>query len=130
VTVTAHKINQRRVVFEIRNDGNARATFSLRKNTRVQSPGRGPANPPSGRKSPIVITYHMGNANITNALERNRASMTLAPGETGRVLAKVRVLRPLAFRRVIRLALHATHQTQASASHGAAAKIILPATRN
>jgi hypothetical protein len=129
VTVTANKINSRRVVFEVRNDGNARTTFSLRKTTRVQSPGRGPSTPPSGRKSPIVITYHMGNSNITRALESNQAAMTLNAGESGRVLAKVRVLRPLAFRRVIRLALHAKSQAHASASHGAVVKVILPATR-
>lgn len=129
VTVAASRSKPRNVVFHIRNSGNVRATFTLHKNTRVASPGRPSTPPPPDRKSPIVVTYHMGNANITKALERGHASITLDPGQTGHVVAKVRVLRPLSLRRVIYLTMRATSQSQASASHSASIKVILPATQ-
>jgi hypothetical protein len=126
VTVAASKRDSRRIVFKVRNAGNARATFGLRKIVRVQNPGAEPSSPPSNRKAPFAITYYIGNSNVTKAMERGRASIVLNAGETGRVLVKVRALRPLHFRRVIRLTLQATSQTQASATHRASAKVILP----
>jgi hypothetical protein len=126
VTVAASKRDSRSIVFNVRNAGNARATFDLRKIIRVQNPGAEPPSPPSNRKAPFAITYRIGNSNVTKAMERGRASIVLNAGETGRVLVKVRALRPLHFRRVIRLTLQATSQTQASATHRASAKVILP----
>jgi|GEM_PF-1226422 len=128
VTVVAGRNKPRLVVFEIRNDGNARATFNLRKITRVQSPGGRPSSPPSGRRSPIVITYYIGHSNITKALERGHASITLEPGQSGYVHTKVRVLRPLGLRRVIYLTLRATSQAEASATHSASVRVTLSAS--
>jgi hypothetical protein len=115
-----------KATFTITNTGAATDSFDLSRTIKVANSYHGPsaANP---RKSALKITYSLGGANVTKALESHTATTgALAPGGSVNLVEKVKTTRPLAFKRTIKTTIHATSETDASQTASAKVKLVVP----
>jgi hypothetical protein len=100
-----------RATFTIRNTGNTTATFNLHQTRKLSGAGMNPGsgNHHQGGSAPLIkLATTLDGKNITSALEKHRASITLAPGGSVKAVTKISLRRPLAVRRQLRLGLQAT----------------------
>jgi hypothetical protein len=126
VTMTATK-RKGRAVFAITNTGGGAATFALRQTREVTNAYNGPTSSKPAAPAFTLMTK-AGREDITRALARNKASVTLSLGETVKVVTQAKTSRPLAFKRTIRVALTATDSSRPATQASGRAKIVLPAT--
>lgn len=129
VTVRLRETAANRATFLVTNTGDTTTAFRLARRNRVDNAYRGPKPPVPPRRSPVVLTYFLAGRDLTRALPRGRARVTLAPGEAARVVVRARARFALAFRRTIRATLIATSEVQPAARDRARANLRLPAVR-
>ncbi len=113
VTVLGSKAKNR-ATFLIRNVGNTTTTFDLRQTRKLSGPGMGSESEGSHSRHEgdplITLATTLGGSDIPSALEKNRASVTLAPGASAKAVTKINLRRSLSVRRKLRLSLQVTGQ--------------------
>jgi hypothetical protein len=114
-----------RATFTITNTGNTADNFSLSRITKVANSYTGPSSGKPG-KSPLKITYSLGGANITKALEAGTATTgSLAAGGSVDLVEKVKAVRRIAFKRTIHTTIQAVSETDPSQSASAEVKLVV-----
>jgi hypothetical protein len=127
VALDAAKGNER-ATFTLTNTGDTATSFRLARLARITGGGEPEPTPPKPGKPRIEFVYLLNGANITSAIEKGRATATLAPGATAQIVVKVKT-HGAHRQRTIRVRLSATSVADPSVSATAKVSFVLKANR-
>jgi formylglycine-generating enzyme required for sulfatase activity len=122
VAMTVSK-SETRATFTIVNTGDTETRFRLSRSQQISNTSKGPKTAKPSGTSPIVITYTLAGANITNAFSAGTAATTIPAGDSAQVVVKAKARTRIAFKRTIKIRL--TAQCEADSSKSASAKATL-----
>jgi len=114
--------------FTVTNTGSTATSFHLFRSQQIANSYSEPKPSKPAAKSPVVITYSLGGANITKTLKAGKAATTIPAGASAHIVMKVRPRNTLAFQRTITARIIAASQADSSATALAKTKIVLKPT--
>jgi hypothetical protein len=119
-----------RATFTIHNTGTTNATFNLLQTYKLSGPGMavpaGDPSGPAGHAPPLVrLITSLGGRDITSAIEKGHATVTLAPGAAAKVVTRASLRINLPVRRDLRLKLQTISQTAPIIRTGSSVKLTL-----
>ena len=114
-----------RATFTITNTGNTAGNFNLSRVLKVANSYAGPV-PSQPGKSPLKITFSLGGANLTKALEKGTATTGSIPaGASVQLVEKVKASSTLAFKRTVQTTIQAVSAIDSSKSASAKVKLVV-----